>query len=78
VPYHEPRLEQHVEPFLPVFVESFHDRSHGAFGLLSRFLADSGEVDVCEPGQHAVVVAGHGDVAGDVDACAEQLVEKKG
>ena len=76
MPYHEPGLEQDVEPFLPVFVESFHDRSHGSFGLLSRFLADGRQVDVCEPGQHAVVVAGHGDVAGNVDAGPEQLVEE--
>ena len=76
VPHHEPRFEQHVEPVLPVLVEPFHDRPHRLFGLLARFLADGGQVDVGEPGQHAVVVAGHRDVAGHIDAGAQQLIEQ--
>jgi hypothetical protein len=61
-------FEQYIEPFSATFVESFDDGSDRSFGLLAWLLADGGQVDVNELGQHAVVVAGDRDAARDLDA----------
>lgn len=72
----ESRLKQSVEPVPGPLVESFDDRSHGSFSLLPGFLAHSGQVDVGELSQHAVVVPGDRNAARNIDARAAQLVEE--
>src|SRR6478609_743272 len=76
VPDDEPRLEQHVEAVAATFIKSFDDSLHRSLRLLTGFLADSGQIDMSQSGEHAVVISGERNVAGNVDPGTTQLVEQ--
>ena len=72
----EARLEKHVEAVSAAFIEPLDNGLHRFLGLLAGLLTDSGQIDVSEPGQHAVVVSGDRDTAGNLDAGTAELVEE--
>jgi hypothetical protein len=57
-------------------VESLDHRGDGVLGELVGVLADRGQVDVCQPGDRAVVVADDGDCSRDVDTGADERVDE--
>lgn len=56
-------------------IELLGQGGHGAVGLFEWCLADGGQIEVAEPGQRAVVVAGYGDLERNFDTGSPHRVE---